>query len=89
MSSACLEIVWLRGLLGELGIPQLTLTPLHVDNTSALQIATNPVFHEHTKYIEVDCHSIREVLYQRVITLPHISFKLQTTDVYSKALSHQ
>ena len=48
----------LRGLLEELGFPQTTSTPLHADNTSAIQIATNPVFHERTKHIEVDCHSI-------------------------------
>ena len=58
MSTACSEIVWLRGLLEELGFPQTTSTPLHVDNTSAIEIATNPVFHERTKNIEVDCHSI-------------------------------
>ncbi|XP_031265831.1 uncharacterized protein LOC116124279 [Pistacia vera] len=56
MSTACSEIVWLRGLLEELGFPQTTSTPFHADNTSAIQIATNPVFHECTKHIEVDCH---------------------------------
>ncbi|XP_022897439.1 uncharacterized protein LOC111411104 [Olea europaea var. sylvestris] len=41
MSSACSEIVWLRGLLGEIGFPQLIPTPFHADNTSAIQIAAN------------------------------------------------
>ncbi|KAJ6398738.1 hypothetical protein OIU77_019500 [Salix suchowensis] len=60
MSSAYSEITWLRGLLGELGFSQLQSTPFHADNTSAIQIAANPVFHERTKHNEVDCHSIRE-----------------------------
>ena len=58
MSTACYEIIWLRGLLEELGFPQTTSTLPHADNTSAIQIATNPIFHELTKHIEVDCHSI-------------------------------
>lgn len=72
MSSACSEIIWLRGLLGELGFPQVEPTPLHADNTRAIQIAVNPVFHEHTKHIEVDCHSIREA-YDARVSLSHIS----------------
>ena len=89
MSTACSEIVWLRGLLEKLGFPHTTSTPLHVDNTSAIQIATNPVFHERTKHIEVDYHSIRDTLESWVISLPHISSDLQVADVFTKALTQQ
>jgi len=36
MSSACSEIVWLRRLLDELSVPQLTPTHLHADNTNTI-----------------------------------------------------
>ena len=68
MSSACSEIVWLQDLLCELGFPQHTPTPLHADNTSVIQIATNPVFHERTKHIEVDCRYICEALDKNILT---------------------
>ena len=87
MSSACSEIVWLCGLLAELGFPWFQPTPLHADNTSAIQIAANPIFHEQTKHIEVDCHSIREAFDGGVINLPHISTVLQTADAFTKALT--
>ena len=89
MSTACFEIVWLRGLLEELWFPQTTSTPLHADNTNAIQIATNPVFHERTKHIEVYNHFIRDTLESRVISLPHISSDLQVADVFTKALTRQ
>lgn len=89
MSAACSEIVWLRGLLSELGFPQTTPTPLHGDNTSAIQIAANPVYHERTKHIEVDCHYIREAFTHGVITLPHLTTDLQIADVFTKALKRQ
>ncbi|RVX13204.1 Retrovirus-related Pol polyprotein from transposon RE1 [Vitis vinifera] len=89
MSTACFEIIWLCGLLEELGFPHTTSTPLHADNTSAIQIATNLVFHERTKHIEVDCHSIRDTLKSRVISLPHISSDLQVADIFTKALTRQ
>ena len=89
MSTACSEIVWLRDLLEELGFSHTTSTPLHANNTSAIRIATNPVFHEHTKHIEVDCHSIRDTLESRVTSLSHISFDLQVADIFTKALTRQ
>jgi len=46
--------------LAELEFPQTESTSLYADNTSAIQIVANPVFHERTKHIEVDCHSIRD-----------------------------
>jgi hypothetical protein len=87
MSATCSEIVWLRGLLAELGFSQSDSTPLHADNTSAIQIATNPVYHERMKHIEVDCHSIREALDNRVISLSHVSTNLQIADVFTKAMT--
>ncbi|RVW49883.1 Retrovirus-related Pol polyprotein from transposon RE1 [Vitis vinifera] len=86
MSLACSEIIWLRGLLAELDFSETDPTPLHADNTSAIQITANPVYHERTKHIEVDCHSIREAFEARVITLPHISTDLQIADIFTKAL---
>jgi hypothetical protein len=76
MSAACSEIVWRRGLLAKLGFSQSDSISLHADNTSATQITANHVYHECTKHIEVDCHSIREVLDTRVISLPHVSTNL-------------
>ena len=86
MSLTCSEIIWLRGLLAELDFSETDPTPLHADNTSANQITTNPVYHERTKHIEVDCHSIREAFETHVITLPHISTDLQIADIFTKAL---
>ena len=77
---------WLRGLLAELDFSETDPTPLHADNTSAIQIMANPVYHERTKHIEVDCHSISEAYEARVITLPHISIDLQIVDIFTKAL---
>ncbi|XP_016648285.1 PREDICTED: uncharacterized mitochondrial protein AtMg00810-like [Prunus mume] len=83
MSAACSEIIWLRALLTELGFNPLHPTPLHADNTSAIQIAANPVYHERTKHIEVDSHSIREAYDHHVITFPHASTTLQIADIFT------
>ncbi|XP_070012951.1 putative mitochondrial protein AtMg00240 [Nicotiana tabacum] len=33
---------------------------IYSDSKAAMQIAANPMYHERTKYIEIDCHFIQE-----------------------------
>ena len=86
MSSVCSEILWLWGLLLEIGFAQSYPTSLHADNNGAIRINKNLVFHEHTKHIKVDCHSIRDEYKCDVISLPHVPTELQFADIFTKGL---
>lgn len=55
MAHTCYEIIWIIGLFKDLQVEGLLLVSLSCDNSAALQIASNPVFHERTKHIEIDC----------------------------------
>lgn len=89
MSTVCSKIAWLRGLLAELGFPHTDLTPLRANNTSVIQIATNSIYNERTKHIEMNCHSIREELDTRVISLPHVPSNHQIADMFTKVMTCQ
>ena len=52
------ELSWLSRLLHELTITSITPIPVKCDNLAAIYIARNPVFHERTKHIEIDCHFV-------------------------------
>ncbi|GKC76017.1 uncharacterized mitochondrial protein-like protein [Tanacetum coccineum] len=86
MAQMTYELVWLRNLLGEIGFPQSKPMKMWCDNQAAIYIATNPVFHERTKHIEVDCYFTREKLDDGTIATPHIITKSQLADVLTKAL---
>ena len=60
MSQAATEITWLIRLLEELGVHNLKPVTLHCDNQPAIHIGKNPVFHEHTKHIDIDRHYSRQ-----------------------------
>jgi len=52
----CCEVPWLLHLFKDLGVKKLILVTLRCDNQAALYITANPVFHEKTEHIEVDCY---------------------------------
>ncbi|KAM7496336.1 hypothetical protein LguiA_020750 [Lonicera macranthoides] len=78
------EIVWLRWLLSDMGVPQHLPTVLRCDNQSAIQIAHNDVFHERTKHIEIDCQFIRQHVSSNTIRLIPISSIDQPADIFTK-----
>ena len=80
------ELAWLSRLLHELTVDHITPIPLKCDNQAAIYIAKNPVFHERTKHIELDCHFVRQKLMEGLVTLNHVSTKQQLADIMTKPL---
>ena len=81
------ELIWIKGLLGDLGIEITSPMTMHCDNQAAIHIASNSVFHERTKHIEVDCHKVRQAVEQQVILPCYTRSADQLADIFTKAAS--
>ncbi|GJV85459.1 ribonuclease H-like domain-containing protein [Tanacetum coccineum] len=86
MSSATCEVIWLSNLLGDVGVKNLLPVVMYCDNSSALQIAANLVFHEKSKHFEIDVHLVREKVASGVIKTKKIHTSQQIADIRTKGL---
>ncbi|KAL0561798.1 hypothetical protein IC582_002241 [Cucumis melo] len=86
MASTASELIWIKHLLHDMQIECSEPIQMFCDNQAARHIASNPVFHERTKHIEVDCHFIRDKVQSKEIEIPFIRSQEQLADIFTKAL---
>ncbi|XP_074378686.1 secreted RxLR effector protein 161-like [Apium graveolens] len=86
MALASCEVTWLSALLHDMGLTDLPPTVINCDNQVALAIAANPVLHERTKHVEVDCHYIRDKvadMFTKQLSAKHHAYSMNKLGVAS------
>ena len=86
MAVACCEIMWIKSLLSDLQVSFSWSTLLFCDSKAALHIATNPMFHERTKHIDIDYHLVHEQIQQGVVHTFHVKSEHQLANIFTKPL---
>lgn len=86
MATTTCEVVWIVGLLSDMGVHISDPTSLFCDNMAAMQIAAIPMYHERTKHIEIDCHLVREKIKAGLIRTIHVPTSRQLGDIFAKSL---
>ena len=86
MTLATCELIWLKHPLQELRFGKDKQMKLICDNQAALHISSNPVFHERTNRIKVDCHFIREKIASGCMTISFVNSNDQLADIFTKSL---
>ena len=94
MTHATCEMMWLKSLLWELGFSvdgvmsmYYILHTMYSDSQALIYVASNLVFHEKTKHIEMDFHFFRDAVSQRLISILFIPSSEELANLYKTCFS--
>jgi len=87
LTKATCEAIWLQKLSSELGIPTNSPTTIFIDNQSAMRLTENPVFHAHSKHIDIHHHFVHECLVSNQVILNHCASEENFADMFTKPLA--
>jgi hypothetical protein len=86
--AAIQELIWLKGVLKEIGILIDDPITLNMDAKSAIALAKNPMHHKRSKHIDIKYHWLREHTYEDgTIHLEHCVTEDMVADLMTKALA--
>ena len=74
-ANCCSQLIWMKRMLEDFGI-SFGKFKILCDNTSAINIAKNPVQHCRTKHIDIRYHFLREMVEDGMCCLEYV----QTSD---------
>ena len=86
--AAC-QAVWMRRMLRSLGQEQAKVTVIFCDNSLAIALSKNSVFHKRTKHIDTKFHYIRELVNNGEIVLEHCRTQERVVDILTKPLGQK
>jgi hypothetical protein len=84
---AAKQLIWLRKMLSDLDCNHQNSTVLFCDNTSAIAISKNSVFHDMTKHMKIKFHAIRQFQQEGELELRYCTSEEQLADLFTKPLA--
>ena len=84
-AAAIQEVLWMRGLLKELGLYISTGSTVFGDNQSAIAVSKNGVKGERTKHVDIKYNFVTETVDRGDVRLKWIPTTEQLADIFTKA----
>ncbi|KAI4364918.1 hypothetical protein MLD38_020949 [Melastoma candidum] len=88
VACCCAQLLWMKQQLEDYG-HSFTKIPIKCDNTSAISLAKNPVYHSRSKHIELIHHFLRDNVQQGSVSVEYINTEYQLADIFTKPLDKE
>lgn len=85
-AAAVNEVLWVRGLMKELGLMVRDGSIVHGDNESTLTISRNGIKSERTKHVDVKYHFVTDCISRGIVDVKWVPTEEQQADIFTKAL---
>ena len=89
MATVTSKVIWIKSFLAAMRVFLQQPIKFFCNNQAALHKAKNPVFHERTKHIKINCHFGRERILSGDLIPSYLPSKHQLADIFTKALGKQ
>jgi hypothetical protein len=86
-AAAVQEVMWLRIILEELGLPLAAGSIVCVDNQSTIAISKNGIKGERTKHVDIKYHFVTQRIRDGTIRVEYVPTDKQIADIFTKALA--
>ncbi|KAG8502503.1 hypothetical protein CXB51_000098 [Gossypium anomalum] len=80
------ELLWIKQLLGEVGVITCQTPVIWCDNTSTVSMAANPTHHAKVKHVEIDHHFVREKVLDGTLQVNYVPSDKQIADALTKPI---
>uniref|UniRef100_A0A5S6Q1Y2 Reverse transcriptase Ty1/copia-type domain-containing protein n=1 Tax=Trichuris muris TaxID=70415 RepID=A0A5S6Q1Y2_TRIMR len=89
MAEACKELLWLRQLLEDFGIPQKSATTIFEDNQGCIRLIDSEKLNDRTKHISVRYHLLKDLRERRIIEVKYCPSHQMMADALTKPVSKE
>ena len=86
LASATSEVIWLKGLIGDIGLGSNDPVTIFTDSQNAQSFCLNPIVSRRTKHIDVKLHFVKDYIALGTIKLVWVGTDEQLADYLTKAL---
>lgn len=85
----CTQVLWMKKMLKGIKVNYSEPVVIYCDNSTAIDMSKNLVFHFKTKHISIKYNFLKDKVEEKEVKLVYVNTKEQIADIFTKPLSKE